>query len=145
MTLQSPAPHQPFQQALHQLATALGLAPDALRDTCSVESEGLRFYFQHDPDDELPSLSVLAEVDDVPPAAEPAMLRQLLEANSQLKPRSGCYALVPGTSRIALRMQVLLREDENNGERILNAMLDHIAACTAVRHVDPRNAGEAAR
>ena len=128
---------QLFHRSMHELAGLLGgLEPTALINTGCVEADGVRFYFQHHPDDELPCVSVLAEVGDIPHDAEAEFLRQLLEANAQLRPKVGTYAIVPGSSRLALRLQVPLRDDEANGDRILAVLLGHIAACTAIRHMD---------
>ena len=124
-----------YVQALHELASLIGLEPSEVLETASVEAEGVRFYFQDHSEGDDPALSVLAEIGEIPAGAEPEVLRQLLEANSHLSVRSGTYAVVPGTSRAALRVHVELDDAGSNGERVLAVLKDHIATCTAVRHL----------
>lgn len=124
-----------YLQALHELADSIGLEPSEMLKTASVEADGTRFYFQDHTEDEGQTLSVLAELGEIPADAELEMLRQLLEANSHLAAQSGTYVLIPGTSRAALRMHVQLEEGAPNGERVLNVMKGHLATCSAVRHL----------
>ncbi|VTU24403.1 hypothetical protein H6CHR_02186 [Variovorax sp. PBL-H6] len=124
-----------YEQALHELAELVGLEPSGILKTASVEADGTCFYFQDHTQDEAQTLTLLAEIGEIPASAEPEMLRQLLEANSHLPPQSGTYALIPGTSRAALRMNVQLEEGASNGERVLDVLKGHLATCSAVRHL----------
>ena len=124
-----------YVQTLHELAELIGLEPSDIFKTASVEADGTCFYFQDPAEDEGQTLSLLAEIGEIPANAEPEMLRQLLEANSHLSPQSGTYVLIPGTSRAALRMHVQLEEGAFNGERVLNVLKGHLATCSAVRHL----------
>lgn len=124
-----------YVQTLQELAELVGLEPSEILKTASVEADGTCFYFQDPTEDEGQTLSLLAEIGEIPANAEPEMLRQLLEANSHLPPQSGTYVLIPGTSRAALRMHVQLEEGAFNGERVLNVLKGHLAACSAVRHL----------
>lgn len=124
-----------FVQTLHELAELVGLEPSEILKTASVEADGTRFYFQDHAVDGGQTLSLLAEIGEIPATAEPEILRQLLEANSHLPVQSGTYALIPGTSRAALRMHVQLEEGAPNGERVLNVLKGHLATCSAVRHL----------
>ncbi|KWT93204.1 hypothetical protein WDL1CHR_05711 [Variovorax sp. WDL1] len=124
-----------YVQALHELAELIGLEPSEILETASVEADGMRFYFQDHAEDEGRTLSVLAELGEIPAVAEPEILRQLLEANSHLAAQSGSYVLIPGTSRAALRMHVQLEEGAPNGERVLDVLKGHLATCSAVRHL----------
>lgn len=134
----SPSENPPaslYVQTLHELAELIGLEPSEILKTASVEADGTCFYFQDHTEDEGRALSLLAEIGEVPASAEPEMLRQLLEANSHLPSQSGTYALIPGTNRAALRMDVQLEEGASNGERVLNVLKGHLATCSAVRHL----------
>jgi hypothetical protein len=132
----SEAPHASlYVQTLHELAELIGLEPSEILKTASVEADGTCFYFQDHTEDEGQTLSLLAEIGEIPADAEPEILRQLLEANSHLPSQSGTYALIPGTSRAALRMNVQLEEGASNGERVLNVLKGHLATCSAVRHL----------
>lgn len=124
-----------YVQALHEFAALIGLEPSEILETGSVEAEGVRFYFQDHADHEDKALCVLAEIGEIPVGDNAEVLRQLLEANSHLAPQAGTYALIPGTSRAALRVHVQLDEAAANGERILAVLKDHLATCTAVRHL----------
>lgn len=122
-------------QTLHELAGLVGLEPLEILKTGSIEAEGVRFYyFQDHTEAEDPTLSVLAEIGEIPASAEPEILRQLLEANAHLSAQSGTYVIIPGTSRAALRVHVKLDEGASN-ERILAVLKDHLAACAAVRQL----------
>lgn len=124
-----------YVQTLHELAELVGLEPSEILKTASVEADGTRFYFRDHSVDEGQTLSLLAEIGEIPASAEPEILRQLLEANSHLSAASGTYALIPGTSHVALRMNVQLEEGASNGERVLNVLKGHLATCSAVRHL----------
>lgn len=124
-----------YAQTLRELAELIGLEPSEILKTGSVEADGTCFYFQDHTEDEGQTLSLLAEIGEIPTSAEPEMLRQLLEANSRLPAQSGTYVLIPGTSRAALRMHVQLEEGASNGERVLNVLKGHLATCSAVRHL----------
>lgn len=124
-----------YVQTLHELAELIGLEPPEILKTASVEADGVRFYFQDHTEDEGQTLSVLAEIGEIPASAEPEVLRQLLEANSHLSAQAGTYVLIPGTSHAALRMHVQLEDGASNGERVLNVLKGHLATCAAVRHL----------
>jgi hypothetical protein len=124
-----------YVQTLHELAELIGLEPSEILKTASVEADGTRFYFQDHTEDEGRTLSVLAEIGEIPASAEPEILRQLLEANSHLSAQSGTYVLIPGTSHAALRMHVQLEDGASNGERVLDVLKGHLATCAAVRHL----------
>lgn len=124
-----------YVQTMHELAGLIGLEPSEILKTASVEAEGVRFYFQDHTEGEDPSLSVLAEIGEIPADAESDIHRQLLEANSHLSAQAGTYVLIPSTNRAALRVHVQVEEGASNGERILAVLKDHLATCTAVRHL----------
>ena len=124
-----------YVQTLHELAGLIGLEPSEILKTASVEAEGIRFYFQDHTEAEEPALGVLAEIGEIPAKDEPEIFRQLLEANAHLSTQSGSYAIIPGTSRAALRVHVQLEEGASNGERILAVLKDHLSTLTAVRHL----------
>jgi hypothetical protein len=125
-----------YQHALHELAARLSLDPAQVLASESIEAEGVRFHFQQRDHADAQSLSILAEIGEIPAADQPQVLRQLLEANAHLNSQAGTYALIPGTDRAAVRVDVALHEGQSACEPILAVLTEHIAACTAVRHLD---------
>ena len=124
-----------YERSLRELAGLLGLDPADVLRAGAIEAEGVQFHFLPDARGGDDALCVLAEIGEIPASDEQQVLRQLLEANSHLSAGAGTYALIPGTGRAALRIQVPLRDGESHGDQLLAVLTEHIAVCTAVRHV----------